>query len=77
MRGREAALKAFGRAVRRRRHALGLSLEGLAERSGLHWTYVGGIERGQRNLGLVNLLRLAEGLDVHPATLLRQAYPSR
>lgn len=60
----------FGERVRRMRLALGLSQEQLAERSGLHRNYVGGIERGERNLSLVNVLYLAHGLDVPASDLL-------
>lgn len=42
----------FGRRVRARRQQLGLSQEALAERADLHWTYVGQVERGRRNLTL-------------------------
>lgn len=55
---------AFGRRVRELRHRLGLSQEELADRAGLHWTYVGGIERGERNPALVNISKLAHALQV-------------
>jgi len=42
----------FGRRVRARREQLGLSQEKLAERTTLHWSYIGQVERGQRNLSL-------------------------
>lgn len=64
-------LKRFGARVRDLRAAIGLSQEELAERAGLHRTYIGGIERGERNLGVVNLLQLAKALRVHPSELLR------
>lgn len=60
---------AFGRRVRELRHRLRLSQEELAHRAGLHWTYVGGIERGERNPALVNIGRLAEALEVSPSQL--------
>jgi transcriptional regulator with XRE-family HTH domain len=41
----------------------------LAERIGLHFTFVSSVERGERNLSLSSLLRLAEGLEVNPAKL--------
>jgi transcriptional regulator with XRE-family HTH domain len=59
----------LGQRVRGRRHELGLSQEGLAAESGLHWTFIGQVERGQRNLNLRNLLRLAEALHVDPSEL--------
>lgn len=41
----------------------------LAERIGLHFTFVSSVERGERNLSLSSLLRLAEGLEMDPADL--------
>lgn len=67
---RHAALKEFGSRVRHRRRALGLSQEKLAERAGLHRTYMGAVERGERNLAVLNILRLAEALAVEPGDLL-------
>ena len=43
--------------------SLGLSQEKLAERTTLHWSYIGQVERGQRNLSLHNILRIAHALD--------------
>lgn len=63
-------LKRFGQRVRELRLVAELSQEELAERSGLHRTYVGGIERGERNVGVLNLLRLARALRVRPGDLL-------
>ena len=77
LRSKQQALEAFGAAVRKRRQREDLSLEGLAELAELHWTYVGGIERGERNISLVSMLRLARGLRAHPADLLRDAYPGQ
>lgn len=61
----------LGSRIRERRQALGLSQEALADRSGTHWTFVGQVERGQRNISLRNLLKLAKGLDVDPGELVR------
>ena len=61
---------ALGRAIRQLRLAAGISQEGLAERSGMHRTYVGGIERGERNVSFRNLLRLAAALEVRPSELI-------
>ena len=66
-----SATAKLGARVRERRHALGLSQEAVAHQSGLHWTFVGQVERGRRNLSLHNLLKLAAGLDVDPGDLIR------
>jgi transcriptional regulator with XRE-family HTH domain len=55
---------AFGRRLRELRTARGWSQEELAHRAGLHWTYVGGIERGERNPALVNIGRLSRALGI-------------
>jgi transcriptional regulator with XRE-family HTH domain len=62
-------LVAFGRALRRLRHERGMSQERLADEAGLHRTYVGDIERGVRNVGLVNVDRLARALRVDLSSL--------
>ncbi len=54
---------AFGKRVRELRMGLGLSQEELAERAGLHRNYIGGVERGERNIGLLNVDRLAAALN--------------
>lgn len=69
------AAQIFGERVRERREDLGLSQEGLASRSGVHWTFLGQVERGQRNLNLHNLLKLAAGLGVDPGELVRGLKP--
>jgi transcriptional regulator with XRE-family HTH domain len=66
---RDPAQIALGDRVRERRLALGLSQMSLADRIGLHFTFVSSVERGERNLSLESLLRLAEGLGVNPAEL--------
>ncbi len=50
--------------MRKHRLAAGLSQEGLAELADLHRTYVGDIERGERNVSLINMWRLAEASNV-------------
>lgn len=60
----------LGKVVRQTRHSLGLSQEALAERAGLHWTYIGGIERGERNVSLINIVRIARALEITPAKLM-------
>lgn len=63
------ATREFGRRVVERRQELGLSQEKAAEAIGLHWTYLGQVERGRRNLTLHNILKIAEGLDVDAGEL--------
>jgi len=70
MKREQALLEAFGKIVADRRRELGLSQEGLAERSGLHRTYVGSVERGERNLSLLNLVRLSRALRLPLGDLL-------
>ena len=60
-------LEAFGARLRELRDAAGMTQEALASAAGLHWTYVGQVERGQRNISLKNIVRLARGLGVSPA----------
>lgn len=69
---RERRLAAFGSAVRRRRTNQGFSQETLAERAGVHRTYVGGVERGERNVSLVNILALADALKLSPSALMER-----
>ena len=66
-----AATRQFGERVRARRLELGKSQEELAKDSTLHWSYVGQIERGQRNPTLHNILKLAEVLGMDPGDLVR------
>ena len=62
-------LPALGLEARRLREALDLTQEELAHRAGLHPTYVGRIERGESNVGVKALFKLARGLGVPPAAL--------
>lgn len=57
--------------LRRLRTKLGLSQEKFAERCGLHRTYIGAIERGERNVTLKTLGHIAESLGVTPLDLLK------
>ena len=60
----------LGRSLRVYREARGWSQEAFADVLGVHRTYMGGVERGERNLTLKSLERLAAALDVDPLTLL-------
>lgn len=57
--------------MRRERARLGLSQDELAARCGLHRTYIGGIERAERNITLSTLEKVAKALDVNPLRLLK------
>jgi transcriptional regulator with XRE-family HTH domain len=59
----------FGKALRALREARGYSQEELAERAGLHRNYVGGVERGERNVALENIVKLAGALSVRTRDL--------
>jgi transcriptional regulator with XRE-family HTH domain len=50
-----------------------MSQEDLADEAGLHRTYIGGIERGERNVAYINIRRIAAALDVRPSQLLARA----
>ncbi|KAA8725235.1 helix-turn-helix transcriptional regulator [Corynebacterium flavescens] len=63
-------LKAVGLRVRTARTDMGLSQESLAHLCGLHRTYVSSIERGERNLSILNLLTLATVLKIDAAVLI-------
>jgi len=57
-------MDAFGIRVRYFRKSLKLSQDELAEKSDLHRTYIGAVERGERNISLMNIFRLADALQV-------------
>jgi transcriptional regulator with XRE-family HTH domain len=60
----------FGVHLRKLRLSKGLTQEKLADRAGMHFTYVGQIERGKRNPSLINLHKLAKALGVNGGQLL-------
>lgn len=62
--------KRVGQNLRALRQALGLSQEAFADVAGVHRTYMGGLERGERNLTLQSLEQLAERIGVDPEELL-------
>ena len=61
---------AFGKMVKLHRGRIGYSQERLADKAKIHRTYIGGIERGERNPTLVMIHRLADALGVPPSQLL-------
>lgn len=63
---------AFGAKMRSIRESKGWSQEKLAAETGLDRTYIGGVERGERNIALLNIYKIAESLDVPPSVLLEE-----
>ena len=61
----------FGQNLRKIRERVGISQEKLAELAGLHRTYVSSVERGERNISLLNIDRLAKALAVPMAKLMQ------
>jgi transcriptional regulator with XRE-family HTH domain len=62
-------LKMVGHRVRDLRKERGLSQEALGERGGFHYSYIGQIERGEKNVSLLNLVKIARALEVNMAQL--------
>ena len=65
------ALRQFGDRLRDIRRQRGISQERLAELAGLHRTYVGGVERGERNISLLNLIAIADALGISLSVLVQ------
>lgn len=63
--------KRFGFRVRAFRHELGLTQESLAAICELDRSYIGGVERGERNVSLINIHRIARALEIEPSELLQ------
>ena len=59
----------FGQRVRTLRKRAGLSQEQLAFKCGLDRTYIGGVERGERNISVVNIEKIARAIDLSPKDL--------
>jgi len=63
----------FAHNIKRLREEQGLSQEALADLAGLHRTYVGSVEREERNISIDNIERIALALNVSPASLLEKS----
>jgi transcriptional regulator with XRE-family HTH domain len=70
---RESIHKTFGKVVRKRREASGLSQEALADLAGIHRTYISSIELGKVRLGLEIAQKVADGLKVALSELIAEA----
>ena len=66
---RDEILRLFGERLRELRTERGLSQERLAELAGLDRNYIGQIERAERNVALVNIIRIAKALEIEPQSL--------
>lgn len=66
-------LRAFGLAVRQERERVGVSQDVFADMAGVHRTYVGSVERGERNLSLKNIAAFADALGITSSKLLAKA----
>ena len=66
---KQDCLTIFGDRIRYLRTQVGLSQESLAEKAGIDRSYLGGVERGEHNLALINILKIAKGLNISPESL--------
>ena len=64
-------LRQFGATLRAEREKAGISQEALAQAADLDRTYVGSVERGERNISLLNIVRLAKALGTPPSVLFK------
>jgi transcriptional regulator with XRE-family HTH domain len=70
---KDKQLVLLGESVRARRKALNLSQEALADFAGIDRSHMGKIERGERNVTLLNIVRIAEAMNCKPSDILRDA----
>jgi len=63
-------LVSLGENIRNARHLLKISQEELAFRSMLHRTYISSVERGERNISFLNLLKISKALEISPSNLI-------
>jgi len=66
---RKDILKNFGKRIREERKKLKISQEELADRAGIHRTYIGMIERAERNITLINIYKISKALKIEPYEL--------
>lgn len=66
----------FGEKIREIRHEIGLSQEALANLCELDRSYIGGVERGERNVSLINIVKIARALDI-TLSLLMADFPAK
>jgi transcriptional regulator with XRE-family HTH domain len=61
---KEKTLEKFGQRVREERMKIGLSQEGLAAKAGVHRTYIGMVERAEKNITLLNIEKIAKAIKI-------------
>lgn len=66
-------LRQLGTAIRAKRKTLDVSQEDFAELADLHRTYIGQLERGEKNVSFINILRVAKALKIKPSALFSDA----
>lgn len=67
------AKKQLGSVIRKKRQELDYSQEAFASKCGVHRTYMGAIERGERNISLMNIIRVSNAMNLKPSKLLELA----
>jgi len=70
---KDSSLVRLGTAIRSRRQLLGMSQEALADHSGIDRSHMGKIERGERNVSILNVVRIAAAMSCQPSDLLLEA----
>jgi transcriptional regulator with XRE-family HTH domain len=69
----DKAKKQLGSVIRKKRQELDYSQEAFADQCGVHRTYMGAIERGERNISLMNIIKVSNALNMKPSKLLELA----
>ena len=69
----ESSQKQLGVVIRDKRKEAGYSQEAFASQCGVHRTYMGAVERGERNISLLNIIRIANALKMKPSDLFKLA----
>lgn len=69
----DKAKKQLGSVIRKKRRELNYSQEAFAYQCGVHRTYMGAIERGERNISLMNIIKVSNALNMKPSKLFEYA----